>query len=374
MRLLFFIFLISALISCEKEDTFSLNYNTTNKGVIYLFKFQKNKPIKIDSSSSNLKHSFKIKAPFSELFLIGPSIDKSVLFIAENRLKNTIVLEDSNYYDINIKGDSTNIILQEYFKQKNKVILQLQEINNSDNFDKQKESEKIISNHIDFVHDFIRKNSKSPAILMLLGEVNNPLEFKDELLMIKEVVETKYKNNDFLKEINKIIQAGKQQEQLITQQKIREQQEISQNKILGINIGDIAPEINLKNPDGKRIKLSSLKNKVVLLDFWASWCRPCRGENPNLVRLYNKFKSKGFTVYSVSMDKSKDKWTEAILQDNLTWENHVSELQGWNSSAGNKYGVTSIPKTFLINKQGEIVGFNLRGESLEKKINELLAS
>ena len=74
------------------------------------------------------------------------------------------------------------------------------------------------------------------------------------------------------------------------------------------------------------------------------------------------------------MDKSKDKWTEAILQDNLTWENHVSELQGWNSSAGNKYGVTSIPKTFLINKQGEIVGFNLRGESLEKKINELLAS
>ena len=112
----------------------------------------------------------------------------------------------------------------------------------------------------------------------------------------------------------------------------------------------------------------------MLLDFWASWCRPCRAENPNVVRLYNKYKSKKFTVYSVSMDKDKQKWLDAIKQDQLSWKNHVSELQGWNSTAGAKYGVSSIPSTFLINKKGEICGYNLRGEQLEKKIIELLNS
>ena len=124
--------------------------------------------------------------------------------------------------------------------------------------------------------------------------------------------------------------------------------------------------------DGKLIALSSLKGKVVLLDFWASWCRPCRAENPNVVRLYNKYKDKGFTVYSVSLDQNKDKWMAAITQDQLTWSNHVSELTGWKSSAGNKYGVSSIPKTFLIDAKGKIIAYDLRGNDLEKKLSEIL--
>lgn len=93
-----------------------------------------------------------------------------------------------------------------------------------------------------------------------------------------------------------------------------------------------------------------------------------------MVRLYNKYKSKNFTVYSVSLDKNKEQWTSAIKQDQLGWKNHVSELQGWNSSAGAKYGVSSIPKTFLIDKKGAICGYNLKGEALENKIKELLNS
>jgi len=120
------------------------------------------------------------------------------------------------------------------------------------------------------------------------------------------------------------------------------------------------------------IALSSLKGKVVLLDFWASWCRPCRAENPNVVKLYNKYKDRGFTVYSVSLDQNKDKWIAAITKDQLTWSNHVSELTGWKSSAGNKYGVSSIPKTFLIDANGKIIAYDLRGNDLEKKLSEIL--
>jgi thiol-disulfide isomerase/thioredoxin len=175
-----------------------------------------------------------------------------------------------------------------------------------------------------------------------------------------------------LNEVVKLLEKAKQQEDYIFQQKNRVNEEKNIREQLGINIGEIAPEINLKSPDGKLIALSSLKGKVVLLDFWASWCRPCRAENPNVVRLYNKYKDKGFTVYSVSLDQNKDKWMAAITQDQLTWSNHVSELTGWKSSAGNKYGVSSIPKTFLINKKGEIIGYDLRGNELGKKLSEIL--
>jgi peroxiredoxin len=136
--------------------------------------------------------------------------------------------------------------------------------------------------------------------------------------------------------------------------------------------GKPAPEIELPTPDGKILKLSALKGKVVLIDFWASWCRPCRMENPNVVKAYAQYKDKGFTVYSVSLDSDKTKWVDAIKQDGLTWTNHVSELKGWNGEKSKEYGVSSIPRTFLLDKEGNIVASNLRGEQLEAKLAELL--
>ncbi len=138
----------------------------------------------------------------------------------------------------------------------------------------------------------------------------------------------------------------------------------------GVDIGDEAPEIALADTNGTPVNLSSLKGKVVLLDFWASWCRPCRMENPNVVRLYKAYKDNGFTVYSVSLDNSKDQWKGAIRKDQLTWS-HVSDLQGWSSSAAKTYKVTSIPHTFLIDADGKIVAKNLRGEDLEKALQQL---
>ena len=132
-----------------------------------------------------------------------------------------------------------------------------------------------------------------------------------------------------------------------------------------------APEITLKNPEGVEIKLSSLKGKYVLIDFWASWCGPCRKENPNVVKLYHKYKNDGFTIYSVSLDSSNDAWKEAILKDGLVWPNHVSDLMQWNSPMPKLYGFNGIPHAVLINKEGNIIGVGLRGPSLEQKLEEI---
>ncbi|GAB3738584.1 redoxin domain-containing protein [Spirosoma lituiforme] len=142
-------------------------------------------------------------------------------------------------------------------------------------------------------------------------------------------------------------------------------------RIKGVSVGASAPEIALNDTTGKPVPLSSLRGKYVLIDFWASWCGPCRAENPNVVRMYNKFKDKGFAIYSVSLDQAKANWTKAIRNDNLTWT-HVSDLKFWQSAAAQQYGVQAIPATFLLDKDGKIIAKNLRGEALEQKLEEIL--
>ena len=134
----------------------------------------------------------------------------------------------------------------------------------------------------------------------------------------------------------------------------------------------------LPSPDGKEIALSSLRGKMVLVDFWASWCPPCRAENPNLVKVYNEFRDKtftrgqGFTVYSVSLDRSRDAWLRGIREDNLSWPYHVSDLKFWNSEAVALYQVDGIPMNFLLDENGVIVARGLRGEVLRQTLLSLV--
>jgi thiol-disulfide isomerase/thioredoxin len=147
---------------------------------------------------------------------------------------------------------------------------------------------------------------------------------------------------------------------------------------LGINLGDTAPELNFENPDGEMIALSSMRGKIVLIDFWAGWCPPCRRENPNIVSAYKKYQDKefingsGFTVYGLSLDKTREQWLSAIADDGLIWPNHVSDLKGWNSVGAAQYQVRAIPANWLIDGNGVIIARNIKGEELHKTLHSLL--
>lgn len=149
-----------------------------------------------------------------------------------------------------------------------------------------------------------------------------------------------------------------------------EQKYASESRLM---IGGEAPNIKLKSPDGTDVDLYSLRGKVVLIDFWASWCGPCRRENPNVRKVYKRFKNKGFEIYSVSLDEDPNRWKGAIAADSLYWK-HGSDLGGWQSAPAQLYQVHSIPQTFLLDKNGRIVAKGLRGEQLETKLEELLGS
>ena len=139
-----------------------------------------------------------------------------------------------------------------------------------------------------------------------------------------------------------------------------------------VAIGAIAPDLEFPDPSGKMRKLSDLRGKVVLLDFWASWCGPCRRENPNVTNIYSKYHDKGFEVFSVSLDSDAASWKRAIEADKLVWPNHVSDLKKWQSQAAAIYGVRSIPSTFLLDKEGRIVKRDLRGADLENAVRQLV--
>lgn len=197
------------------------------------------------------------------------------------------------------------------------------------------------------MESLIRKNSSVLMSAFLVTYFESAFEQYAPLYKeVRDALIGRYPNNEFVQHVN---------------------QKVSTAVIAGME----APDIVLADRDGKDRKLSDLRGKVVLIDFWASWCRPCRMENPNVVQAYQKYHDKGFEIFSVSLDNNRDAWLKAIDDDHLVWPNHVSDLRGWSSAGGKLYGISSIPATVLVGRDGTILARNLRGAELEQKLKEI---
>ncbi len=275
--------------------------------------------------------------------------DESKLAVEMNRkMHSTIMKLDSlgRYYRSNLTGSSGEI-------------QQLRERIAG-------EFEEIAEEQRQFTIDFISRNPGSLASLMALYHQIDPNTFilnqQEDLhyySLVDSMLIAKYPELDYTITLNENVREMKRQFEM------RRQRE----DLLGI--GAVAPEISLPDPDGETVSLSSLRGKIVLLDFWAAWCGPCREENPYLVDVYNKYHDKGFDIYQVSLDRTREAWLRGIEEDNLQRWTHVSDLQFWSSQVVPLYRIEGIPANYLLDKEGRIIAVNLRGEALGRTLAEL---
>lgn len=370
-----------------KNDHIVINasINNANGVMYYLYNLGAQQPQILDSIKvTNDQAEFDVTPKDNHTILgLGSSQKNLMLFIGQKQDSISITANHSDVFtDFNIEGSESSLILKQYFFDRLNIINQLNETQKKLQalpFEKQIEREnlilesQVIKNAFNKLKtDFILNNKNSPAIFLALYDISDPVTEYDMLEVIAESISNNFSNTVFQQQAIMRINKAKQQIAMIEQQSAMQEQQKNAMKNAGLFVGGNAPELTYSGVNGESISLSSLKGKVVLLDFWASWCGPCRKENPFVVNLYNKYKNRGFDIYSFSLDNNKEKWIQAINQDQLSWKNHVSDLKGWQSTGAAKYMIKSIPQTFLIDRKGKIAEIGLRGAELEQKILELL--
>ncbi len=209
--------------------------------------------------------------------------------------------------------------------------------------------------------DAINGNPGSPLQLTAVSKLNLEQDM-DTYKLVRDQLKVPMAGSGFYRAFRDQVDRMERQAEVMKQQEAEMQR-------LGnlVPVGGMAPDFAQQTPEGRTVKLSDLRGKVVLIDFWASWCKPCRMENPNVKKVYEKYQHKGFEILGVSLDRTKDAWVGAIQQDGLPWK-HVSDLGFWNNAAAQQYGVQSIPYTVLVDRDGKVLDKNLRGTALEQRL------
>lgn len=314
-------------VPANKTGLYGLGISTQNALTIYLDSLTKNQTVTI-KDIARLSSNYSVKGNEVSESIANFTVEVNAMRALGSRLNS-----ESQKLDFN---DTVALqALYEEFQEKSELFLEKR-------------------------NDFIAKNMESPALIIVLDQIDPEQEFD----LLKEVI---------VDGLGKSIPTSFHYKGLLGYLQQVEADKLKKAQMENfLKPGSLAPDLSYSGVNGETVTLSSLKGKIVLLDFWASWCRPCRVENPNVVKLYNKYKAKGFEVFSFSLDQEKEKWLQAIKQDGLIWKSHASDLKGWQSATIPVYGYNSIPFTVLIDREGNIIAKNLRGAELEAKLAELM--
>lgn len=357
---------IIAFIACSDKSKFDISgkfENASPKTQVYLYGINKMNETALDSTVLSDKGEFHFTNSTPEVDFFRIKIDHSeYIVIAKNgdNIKLEADLADKNLA-YKLSGAAEADKLEELNKNKNEHIARLSALQAQfeKNVESQPQNREAIANQmrpalikeneelVGYILKFAMDNTSSLTSFYAINSLN-PGDYEQEMLAYAEKIKSNFNKN-----------------QAVTDFLVR------MAKLRSVQIGQTAPDFTMNTIDGKTVKLSALRGKYVLLDFWASWCQPCRMENPNVVRVFNKYKDKNFTILGISLDKDPVAWKQAVMADGLTWT-HASELKDFESPTVRLYQVDAIPSSFIIDPDGKIIAKNLRGEELESFLNKTL--
>ena len=382
-RTILILLILLLIISCSKEQegfTVSGKLDNAGKGYIYLQEMTSRELIPVDSVPIDTSGTFLLRGISSNTSFFAVSVFKGdyVYLLAKTGDRITLGGNAEDLADsYTVEGSEDSKLIRRLTFEQNRTVSRIRQLNKIFN-DSLKNADfenlkarldtaymEIVDSQREFSLSFIETNLHSQASLMALymqvGPRNyllNPEKDFRYYAMVDSSLSILYPESDAVKDLHRQVEELRQK---------RLMEELSASRL---SIGAEAPEIALPSPSGDTIVLSSLRGKIVLLDFWASWCPPCRRENPNLVSNYKKYKEKGFEIYQVSLDKTKAAWLKGIEDDGLEWV-HVSDIQYWNSIVVPIYNIEGIPMSYLLDREGKIIAHNLRGEQLGNKLEEI---
>jgi peroxiredoxin len=351
------------LVSCSSEPHYTIigKIKGSDSVTFLLQKRSGNKIITIDSALSK-KGSFKMKNGAVDYPQMCQIVAK------DKRMRTSLYVENSeititgsldSLYKAKITGSKTQDEYQGFINSNkplserySKTYIEYQSASQTGNTQRvaelEKEADSIQKEMTNLQKNFVKNNPSSYVAPSILGSLSYGLE-AGEIESYINAMDTSISNIPVMKELKERVAVMK-----------------------AVSVGQKAPDFSMNDVNGSPVALSSkIGSKLLLIDFWAAWCGPCRQENPNIVKVYNEFHKKGFDVYGVSLDQRKEDWIKAVTDDKLTWT-HVSDLQYWNNAAAKKYAVHAIPANFLLDETGTIIARNLRGEALYNKVSEVL--